>query len=385
VFSFIMVFASCTVDEFDNSTVISTEADDPEIVIINDMVNKSRPAIGNAGQEIGCIIVKYPFQVVTSDSIVHDVNSNFDFQQLEQQSTIFIVDFKYPLNILDNIGVSHTVQSLWELASYFAGCYPDSLSVNNQEFPAFLIDENSSCYTIKYPISVKDNTNKIYSLASDTDFIALLSQKDLLFVFPFSLLDMFQVEKTITSPADLEQALFDCNTNIIVDTMFNYEYLACYKLIYPVSIHVINSVDPLIVNSPDMMSQIFYQGKFVDFVFPINLEDEDGKILVIPNATALENAINNCYIFGDLILLLTGTELFSNTPCYNIVFPIQAKSPQGNVNTYQNLSQMQPILADSMSTQYQIVYPLDVVLKKNSNQRTLNDVFDVIELLTDCN
>jgi hypothetical protein len=55
------------------------------------------------------------------------------------------------------------------------------------------------------------------------------------------------------------------------------------------------------------------------------------------------------------------------------------------VNTYQNLSQMQPILADSMSTQYQIVYPLDVVLKKNSNQRTLNDVFDVIELLTDCN
>lgn len=385
VFSFIMVFASCTVDEFDNSTTISTEADEPEIVIINDMVNKSKPAIGNAGQEIGCIVVAYPFEVITSDSVVHQINSNFDFQQLEQQTNAFIIDFKYPLVILDNIGVSHTVQSLWELASYFAGCYPDSLSVSNQEFPAFLINENSSCYTVKYPITLKDGANNVYTIASDNDFITLLSQKDLLFVFPFSLLDMFQVEKIITSPADLEQALFDCNNNITVDNVFNYEYLACYKLVYPLSIKVLNSPDPLIVSGADMMSQVFYQGKFVEFIFPLRLENQDGSILVIQNAAELDSAVNNCYIFGDLILLLTGTELISNTPCYDIVFPMRAKSPAGVVSTYENLTQFQPILADSLSTSYQVVYPLDVVLKQNNNWITLRDVFDVIGLLTDCN
>lgn len=383
----VFIVASCTVEEYDDTTTVIVEVAEPEIIIVNDIVARSKPSNSNDGLEIGCVTIIYPFEVVTSDTIVYLINSNNDFEILENQTNISIVDFKYPLNIVDNIGLIYLVNDLWELATHFSSCYPDSSNTQDTYFPAYLISFNNSCYMLKYPLSLQDENNKLYTAQTENELIVLLAERELFFSFPLALISQEQTEKYISSTDELIYTLYNCNNLQIQDTLFNcpqcFEYINCYRLIYPVDIKINNHDLPFRVNSPEMMEQVFQQGKFVDFVYPINLENSDGQTLVIDNEEELDEALNECIGFADFFALISGA--LSEPVCYDLVFPIQSIKPDGQIETYYNMNDIFNVINNNpLIIFYNVVFPVDVIIKKNNTQRKLNESIDIFDLLNEC-
>lgn len=387
VLGIMLTFGACGVDEYDQTTTISTNVDDPEIIIINDMMGRAISSAINNGQQIGCITVKYPFEVITTDSLKYTILTNAEFDTLVNNIKNPIVDFVYPVLMIDQLGIEHTVYNLWDLASYFAGCFPDSLSTSNDFFQAYVINFDNSCYELKYPIDLFNEKGKTFTISKEDDLIVKLAEESVYFKFPFALITQDGIKREVESSEDLEAALIACN-GTFADSLFNclscFDYLACYKLIYPLQINILQQSTPYTVQDAAQMSKIYVQGRFLDFAYPLTVQKQDSQLVVLHNSDELMSAILDCNLTGDLYLLMVGTSLISQPPCYDIVFPIIATKPSGLTRQFENLMEVQPLLQDSTLLEYKLQYPIDVRILDNNQVRKLSKFLDIQDLLAEC-
>ncbi|MBK8853836.1 MAG: hypothetical protein IPN10_06860 [Saprospiraceae bacterium] len=77
--------------------------------------------------------------------------------------------------------------NLWDLASYVAGCYPEDFTPAGNEYPAFVINGENSCFCLDYPLTVKTLQNKILNIPDEKTFIQKQVAEPLYFVFPLTL------------------------------------------------------------------------------------------------------------------------------------------------------------------------------------------------------
>lgn len=82
-------------------------------------------------------------------------------------STFVIVDFVYPLEFADLLGFNVVANNLWDFASYVAGCYPEDFTPAGNEYPAFVINDENSCFSLEYPLTVKTLQNKILNIPDE--------------------------------------------------------------------------------------------------------------------------------------------------------------------------------------------------------------------------
>ncbi len=383
LFTFI---TACAVEEYDISDTTPLEVTQPETIIINDMVGRAIPTSANVGQQIGCVMVTYPFSVITSDSIKFIIENNSDFETILENEKITIVDFVYPLDITDNLGFTHSVPDLWSLATYFASCLPDSISVLENKYPAFLINFENSCYTYKYPLKVTNEENEDIYITNEDEFIIHSSEEELYFTFPFQVISSNGIDKNIASEFELEKALIECNGNDL-DTLFTcldcFEFIGCYRLVFPFHIKLVNHSESYEVKNPETMRQIFLQGIFEDFAYPLTLETPDSNYISVSDISELDSALQECFGGHDLLLLLSGTSLLVSPPCYDILFPLQVQQAE-QILTFYDYNQLQPIVFDSLAFTYDVIYPVQVNFLKNNEHRELNSTNDVYSTLNEC-
>lgn len=379
--------SSCEVDEFDITTT-EKEPYTPSVVYVNDIMAKAKPIQHNDGLKVECITVKYPFQLQDDKGQKLSINTNPEFEKAVNDTSILIVDFVYPLYIIDNIGLELTVSSLWDFAKYAAGCYPDSLIITSHQFPAYVINDVNSCYNLKYPLVLQKTDGTQVTVVDERTFIQKHASEPLFFVFPFAILDHQGQTIEVTDGQSLTRLLFECNTWPIIDTTIihinAFSYLGCYELVFPFKVKVLGSNAPLTISDSEQFGNLLLQGRFEKFDFPIRLKAANGQIFTAENEQELDQLLNDCFTIGDLIFLLSGTELFSDAPCYDLIFPVSVKiqNQTSFLQSYQHIEQM---LQDSLFFNYNINYPVSVKLKANKVTKTLLSLDDIFQTLIDCN
>jgi len=380
--------SSCGVDEFDDIDT-QTEIFEPEVVYVNDIITKARSTLSYDGVIVECILIAFPFSIVDMNGTKHDINDANDFNIIAVDSTITLVDFVYPLQIEDDIGISIIVSDLWELATHAAGCYPDSLILSSDIFPAYVINFQNSCYSIQYPARLQNIEGDIYTFPDERTFIQKHTAEPLYFVFPLTLIDI-QNQVFIASDAfSLNQLLFACNGFDWQDTAFfqitQFATFACYEYVFPINVIILGQTTPISIPDAATLGNVFMQGRFMDYGYPLNLKTFNGQLVTANNQQELYDLSNECSVNGDFSVLLLKTKVYTTDPCYNLIFPFSVSKKSGinvNINSYTQINNL--MLQDTSFGEFNTNYPVSIVFNDNNQIKALESFNDVIDTYISC-
>ncbi|HRG20911.1 MAG TPA: hypothetical protein PLQ57_07760 [Saprospiraceae bacterium] len=393
ILAFAMV--SCNKDNIDNT---STEDGTllPKIKVINDLMNRAVASPNAEGLDLGCFTIEYPFTLKDDQGGLHPVNDDTDFYTLFDSTTtgIVIVDYVYPINIADSTGTVTVINNLDELAQAFASCTPSG-GWENGDFPAYLIDDETSCYNLVYPISLKNVNGDIVAITDKTAFLAALAEDLHFFVFPMTLDPVDGTADVVVNNTDeLFNALISCGgmpCDTIINWENNFETIACYGIQFPITVTLINGTNQTIVNGQEF-ANVLLEGNVAGLVFPIQLIDEQNQVITVNSETELNELVNECNTIVDpnineLQILAIGTmDSVGTQPCYTVLFPVQAipQSVQGTVVTVQNQSQLLEYAFNPTGEGYTLIYPVKVKENETNTEVIFNSLQEILNFLVNC-
>ena len=159
--------------------------------------------------------------------------------------------------------------------------------------------------------------------------------------------------------------------------------LDCFTILFPFD--VIDSEDETytITSTEDFESIFDPNGEtyIVDFVYPLNIEDEDGTASTIDNAEALGEAFANCLPNGWEVDAFPAYLINLENSCLTLQYPITVTDIDGNESTYDDEESFVAALAEEPLF---FVFPLSL---SNQDGETIvvNDVDELLTALFDCN
>lgn len=133
---------------------------------------------------IGCYMIAFPLDVVTSNGDVVTVNNHQELCDLMLQGAF--VDYAYPLSLIDEDGVEIVVNTEEELFTALQDC---GIFIGTEEGLIILLSLASGsyyddCYTINYPIEILFVDGSSMSINSEEELEASMSNPD---VFPIDM------------------------------------------------------------------------------------------------------------------------------------------------------------------------------------------------------
>lgn len=386
IFILFFGFTACNIEEFD-FTDVETEEFQPEVTYVNTLMTRAAGVSNGDGIQLACLTIKLPFAVKDENFMVHQILTTEDFDRLILDSSLVIIDFVYPLQVKDDIGVEFEANDLQDLAVHAAACFPEDTDSLGSFFPAFDITFENSCYEIQFPLNLTDQLGNPVQMMDRMQFIERMTIQTYYFDFPHVALKNEFGELIFPVNADeLLALLMDCNTGIMDSTfvVYNFQYLGCYEYVFPFKVRILGMNSVTEVEDADALEQIFIQGKFDGFVFPIYLKDLNGELIEVQNQAVIDELLSLCNNDSDLLILLFGTSIMSDDPCYRIEFPINCKDKQGNPKAFTSLDQLQNLMETPEFFEYSLVFPV-YVFKNPSNTRVkLESAEDIFELLSSC-
>ncbi|MEO1513701.1 MAG: hypothetical protein AAFV95_01770 [Bacteroidota bacterium] len=387
----LFTFTSCEKDGFE-SEVIEKEEVTPKEIESNRLLSSERTVSTSNGLQLDCITISFPFDLAYDNGNTITINDETDLiNALEDTTNCCLVDFVYPLEVTDGDGQVTTVNNPEELGELFASCIPGGGWTEN-DFPAFLINQENSCYEFSYPIDLRDPDGQTFTANNETEFIDLLADNPVLFfVFPVDLIDE---DGATISPADIEElfeALALCEeVHNPCDSVFFGDQIACYTFEFPVSFLRADS-SVVTANDANDLNSLFLGGEIVDFVYPLNLIDVDGNTVTANDGAELSELLDACYdggIVGSdeafLILLFLSNIEGPGTGCYDINFPLNANLSNGTVREYASLAELLEPIRPGEASPVSVVYPVSITLNSDGTVVTLENDDDVNELLGVC-
>jgi hypothetical protein len=390
----VLLSVGCSKEDID-TTDTETEVIDPIITsVVNGLVNRTTTDESTEGLDLDCVYVLYPFSLLDENGGEHVINNDADFISLFDSTmmTLVIVDFVYPLNLVDETGVIVEVNDAIQLGELFANCIPDG-GWTAEIFPAYLIDIENSCYEISYPISVQHEDGTTETAQNEEEFIEILTQDIVFFVFPFTLIDEEGNAIQVENVDQMINLLISCGGYEVDSVDWNwetgFEYIGCYMVSFPLNV-VLSDGTTVLVSDHNELCDLMLQGLFFDFGFPLNLVDEDGNVSIVNNQEELEGLLSECepvISFGDIYLLLEGTfpiDSISGTGCYSINYPISTTYLDENgQETEIDFNSDDEVLF----FEFPIVsmgYPVSVTLTSDGTVVELNGIEEIIDLLISC-
>lgn len=384
----------CTDENIDDITT-TTETVSPSVsTIANALVNRASSDNEDvAGLSLDCVDILFPFSLVDTDGAEYSVVNAADFDQLFQDTAaLIIVDFVYPLNILID-GAVGTADNAEALGEAFAQCLPDG-GWSDTFFPAYEINFDNSCYAISYPVSLSKVDGTIATVDNEADFVELLVQEPVSFIFPLNLVDRDGNVLSVGDVDGLFEALVSCNgTGTVDSTDWNtgFEYIGCYQLTFPFNVMDSNG-NIITVADHQAYCDLILSGQVAAFSYPMVLIDAEGNTHTVDSEEALYTKLDECYTGGEVndafILLMGGTQPQDSTStvaCYTIQYPMSASltAADGSVEimTFNSDAEVfsSPFFPNGM-----IEYPV-TVLTKWGDEFEINGSQDLVDLLFDCN
>jgi hypothetical protein len=388
----IFVIASCNketnIDEIDKK-------DDPtkvEIEITNSLLERS--VVQSNGLDMECFTILYPFSVVDINNKISVIQSESDFTFLFQDSVNnTIVDFVYPLSI-DDDGIKSQINNIDELSTAFAECVPDGGWTQGDIFPAYLIDLDNSCYTMVFPISLKNDQGSITIVNNETELNQSVASEVQYFVYPFALKNESNTTTTVTNNETLFNALISCGgfeiDSFSIDWETGFNSIGCYELKFPANI-VLKNGSIKTVNNHEELCALMLEGKMKEYAFPLTIINENNEEIVVNNIAELEEKIEDCTPdldgdFGAFLLYSGAVDSSGVSACFTINFPV-------TLYTYDFNGNEQETIAGNLETfvitilnggMVKLKYPVSVVLLKDNSTVTIEKQEDLFEILAEC-
>ncbi len=386
----VFLLSSCSKENIDVPKTVDNI--DPIVTnIVNGLVNRSDGDSDGEGLEMDCITLGYPFGMVDSEGNEHQVNDFDEFISLleNSDSTVYIMDFIYPLTVETEDGLVEVADAV-ELGELFLECTPEG-GWDEDQFPAYLIDESNSCYSFEYPISVSRHDGSIETANTEVELVEILAQDIAFFVFPFNLIDEDAQVFTVNDVDQLFSLLTSCSGLDIDSTDWDwdegFEYIGCYQIDFPFNVELADG-SVVVVNSHQELCDLMLQGEIAGYAFPMTLIDDDGTTIVVNNEDELNEALEDCGIIvnlgdQDLYLLIEGTPAFGGN-CYDIVFPISGTFINKNGDTASVVFEnYEAILTFNYEVQ-SLDYPITVTMLDDGATVELDSVEDLFILLDGC-
>ncbi len=385
-----LLFTSCQKDNIVDSDV---DVDQPEVenVEINPLIARSGGGSGG-GLDFDCFVIETPFGLVDENGTVYEINDEDDMIELfMDEDSIYIVDFDYPLTIIFEDGEVETIEDGEDLSEAFAECVPDG-GWDEDSFPAYLIDETNSCYTLEFPLDLQDSDGEITTVNNEDELVDVVASDIYFFVYPFTLIDEDSNAIVVSDTDGMFDALIACNGFEVEDSLFDweigFEYLGCYELAFPFDV-VTGNGDVVTVENHMQFCDLMLEGDVRDYAYPLTLVDQEGEEIIVNNEDELSEALDDCpdiWFFGpDASLLLAGTEPFEEggEACYEIVYPITTIDEFGEVFTFDDHDSFLNSFNSGNFGLY-LEYPVTIELNSDNSQVELEGTQDIIEVLVEC-
>lgn len=389
-----LLFSSCGKENIEETGVIEGETPDPVEIVVNPLLSRSGGGV-TGGLDFDCFEINFPFSFLKADESELEITSEADLEVAFSSAELEIVDFVYPLDVTLENGDVTQVENGEELAELFAACVPGG-GWDEDDFPAYQISDENSCFALVYPLDLKDLDGDIITVEDEDAFNAALAAEPYLFVFPLSLIDEETNVFTVANVDGLFEVLLSCNewewevsdsTNVW-EWETGFEYIGCYMVEFPLA--VIVDGETVTVDNHEELCDLMLQGNLEGYAYPMTLTDEEGSIVSVLDEEGLEELLAECWDFpieiDDLILLYFGTQDISGggSGCYEIEFPI---------STYENEFQEAGEFANQEELDQGISsgeyfccleYPVSVVLNSDSSTVVLENEADLFQLLSEC-
>ena len=388
-----LMIVSCGKENIDEKDVIVPDTD-VENIESNPLINRGSSSTGD-GLLLDCFTITYPFSFIDIDDVTYEVASDEDLEILSLDESLVIVDFVYPLNVVEENGEESQVADGEELSELFASCLPAG-GWEEGDFPAYLINYDNSCYNLVYPLSLEKLSGEVVEVENEEDFNATIAEEPAFFVFPIELLHEDGTVVVINNIDEVFEALISCNGFETGDTTgwdweSGFEYIGCYHVEFPLDVVLANG-EVVTVNDHMELCDLMLQGEIVSYAYPLTLIDEDGEVVVVNDEDELNELLNECWegpsgsdLFLELLVLLEGVdENDGGSGCYDISFPIQVELLDGTFEDYNSNQELFDLLFSGREDLCCLVFPFDVTYTSSGDTVTVEDMEDLFQLVTGC-
>ncbi len=379
--------SSCQKDNFD---LIEAEKEElkPEINGFNDLTNRMLPDEMGDGIKLGCFMIETPFDVVDEEGVTHTINEKEDLLNLRQER-IRVKDFVYPLQITYEDGEARAIEDAAALGRAFAACLPGG-DFDFDYFPAYAINFDNSCLTIKYPITVMKMDSSEVEIEDEATLSALLAAEEdkVFFTFPMELYDEEENIKTANSAGELKRLLLECNEGDrdYDDWDGDFSGLRCYDLVFPLEVVLING-EIKEVEEPEDLRRLLFYGKVKEFVYPLALLTQEGEEFEVASREELKAALEECEGWHDRDGGWdVGVLFFGGMECFEIAFPIEVKAynerREERDATINNMEEFARFLRNENIVHSELIYPVTIVL--DEEELVLEDADMLKAAFEDC-
>jgi len=271
------------------------------------------------------------------------------------------------------------------------GCAPES-GWSDDEFPAYLINLDNSCYELVYPLELKDaSTGELESFVTEAEFIEETIENLYFFSFPLTLRGAEQ-DVTVNSTDELWEALYLCEG---IEKPFESigSGVECFPVKYPLRISVQNEV--ITVASEDEFNNIALTYDEYEILFPLTLALDQEEV-VVSNDTEFILALFPCFI-EDIDPVTTSFFFFSmgadletesslELKCFDVSFPISIlqTNDDGTMTAVEIISFEDLLLNRPDLFGQEFLYPITVKLIETGEEVILNDLDELIALFLTC-
>ncbi len=404
----LLVITSCQKENIDTLTE-KEETVVPTITTISPPANAlfSRTSNGSTAAESGidfdCVTIIFPFNLLDNKGMVHEVANEAIFIELFEatwDSTEYIVDFEFPLNATVDNGEVIVIENNDQLGALFAECVPDG-GWDDFIFPAYLIDDENSCYKTVYPISLEDGIDgSIITVEDEAAFIEVLVEKEVYFHFPINLTDETEVI-SVASVEELFNTLFSCNEvyedSLGWDYEDGFEYIYCYEINFPFDVFTSDG-EIKTVNNHEELCDLMLQGELTDYVYPLTLTSPEGEEVTANSAEELEILFEQCdaevgeFEQSDVFLLALLAQPFtedSTSVCYTINYPISGTYEDEIVFVFNSDKeifeyQSNPTSSETENARLDLVYPIGITRQSDNQVITINSIEDLFDVIQEC-
>ncbi len=382
-----LVFSSCRKEE-----VSEIEDVIPPTETVLETTNPLVPQMqfsmtNNDALDLGCFAVDVPFELNVDGTIVA-INDYTEFEETIVDGAE-LVDFVYPINITYQDGTTEVVEDGEQLGEAFANCIPDT-GWGENSFPVFLISDESSCYSLVYPLNVVDTEGTVTAVDSQDELVDLVSTGELYFFeFPISLNDDEGNTVSATNDEELFALLMECEI-IETDIPGGDPINDCWEYQYPFDM-TDQDGNTVTINTHDDICNASLNGLELEYNFPLTLVNPEGEELVVNNMGELTEAFLECFpdfegVDLDLGSFIGNSALVSNPNCYSIIYPLDyINNDTGESNSINDDTAALEYLNSTQEWGDVIVLPITVIDVSSGDEITIEDLNGYFEYIFTCN
>lgn len=244
------------------------------------------------------------------------------------------------------------------------------------------------CFEVLYPFSLVDVNNVNYTIADEEDWNEVLQDSGLViivdFVYPITIADENGIESTIQNVEQLSEAFSTClpdggwSESDFPAYNIN-ESNSCYTMSFPITLKKVDGSTVSAVDEEEYNELLASDQYF--FVFPFSLKDENNVTITVNNTDELFNLLISC---GGVVVdtaVIDWQTGFDYIGCYQIEFPLNIQLDNGTTVAVLNHQELCDIMLTGHFAGY--AYPLSLISPAGQTI-TVNNEAELQEALNEC-